>query len=257
MMAALSERCIRRLLDRCNGRLRWASRGNTSLAMIVVALSALKVLFQPLFKPVDRIIAGLHGFGLQQLVEERNCCIDAVDNQLAERPVQTRQRFGTITAVNDQLGDQRIVIGRDAVAIIKRAIHPHAEPAGRVVLGDRAGAGRKLRQLLGVDPNLDRVTLHLQVFLAERHRLAGGNADLFADEVHTHDRLGHRMLHLQAGVHLDEIEFSVLVEKFDRARALVAQFGHGVGTDHADAVAHLGRDGGTGSFLEHLLMAPL
>ena len=40
---------------------------------------------------------------------------------------------------------------------------------------------------------------------------AGGDADLLAHQVDAADHLGHRMLHLQARIHLDEGELAVLV----------------------------------------------
>jgi hypothetical protein len=45
--------------------------------------------------------------------------------------------------------------------------------------------------------------------LRERQLLARGHHDLRLDDVHAGDQLGHRMLHLHAGVHLDEIELAV------------------------------------------------
>jgi hypothetical protein len=45
------------------------------------------------------------------------------------------------------------------------------------------------------------------------------------DQIDPGDRLGDRMLHLQAGVHLDEVELAVLVEELDGARAAIAQLG--------------------------------
>jgi hypothetical protein len=54
---------------------------------------------------------------------------------------------------------------------------------------------------------------------AERHRFAGGDADLLAHQIDAEDRLGHRVFDLQTGVHLDEVELAVLVEELDRAGA--------------------------------------
>src|SRR3712207_8614617 len=52
---------------------------------------------------------------------------------------------------------------------------------------------------------------------------SGGDADLLVHEVDAGDHLGHRMLHLDAGVHLDEVELAVLVQELDRAGAGVLQ----------------------------------
>ena len=57
------------------------------------------------------------------------------------------------------------------------------------------------------------------------------DADLLADQVDAADHLGHRMLDLQPGVHLDEVEFAVLVEELDGAGAAIAHFGHRLAHD--------------------------
>ena len=50
------------------------------------------------------------------------------------------------------------------------------------------------------------------VFLLERQRLAGGDADLRLDQVDAGDHFRDRMLDLDAGVHLDEVEVALLVD---------------------------------------------
>ena len=42
-------------------------------------------------------------------------------------------------------------------------------------------------------------------------------------EIEPGDHFGHRMLDLQARVHLDEIELAVLVQELDRADAAIAE----------------------------------
>jgi hypothetical protein len=175
----------------------------------------------------------MSGF-VEKRVEERHGRVDPVDDQFAKRPAQARQRLGPVAPMDDQLADQAVVIGRDPVAVIQRAVHPHAQPARGVVLRDPAGAGGEVRQLLGVDPHLDGVAVDPEVFLPELHRQAGGHADLLAHEVDAEDAFGHRMFDLEAGVHLDEVELAVLVEELDGAGADVADLGHRVGADLAD-----------------------
>ncbi len=54
-------------------------------------------------------------------------------------------------------------------------------------------------------------------------RLACRDAKLLADEIYAGDLLGDRVLDLNAGVHLAEVEIAVVIDqKFDRARAAVA-----------------------------------
>ena len=65
------------------------------------------------------------------------------------------------------------------------------------------------------------------------------------------------MLHLDAGVHLDEVEAAVLVQEFERARAAVADALARFHADLADLGAlRLGDAGGRG-LLHHLLVATL
>src|SRR3546814_2087888 len=71
------------------------------------------------------------------------------------------------------------------------------------------------------------------------------------------DRLRDRMLDLQAGVHLDEIELAVLVEELDGAGAAVAELAHGLGDTRADGLA-LGRvECRRQRLLPHLLVTAL
>ena len=82
------------------------------------------------------------------------------------------------------------------------------------------GDGWKLRaRIFGVDAALDHVAAKRRQ-LVHRQRLAGGDADLLLHEVDAGEHLRHRMLHLDAGVHLHEVERPVLVEQhLDRAGA--------------------------------------
>ena len=69
--------------------------------------------------------------------------------------------------------------------------------------------------------------------------------------------LGHRMLDLDARVHLDEVEAAVLVQELDRADAEIFELAHGLGDGLADLVAGGGVERGRGAFLPDLLVAAL
>ena len=56
----------------------------------------------------------------------------------------------------------------------------------------------------------------------KRQRLAARHADLLAHEVDARHELGDGVLHLEAGVHLEEPELAVLVEELDGAGVVVA-----------------------------------
>ncbi len=86
---------------------------------------------------------------------------------------------------------------------------------------------------------------------------AGRDADLLDHEVDVGDHLGHRMLDLDARVHLDEIELAVLVEEFDGADAEIFELAHRLRDRLADAVAGGEVERGRGAFLPDLLVAAL
>ena len=59
------------------------------------------------------------------------------------------------------------LIGRDPVAVVKRAVHPHSKSARRVELRNLTGAGAEIRQLFCVDPDFDRMPVDHQFVLGE------------------------------------------------------------------------------------------
>ena len=157
----------------------------------------------------------------------------------------------------DQLADQTVVVRRDGITVIERRIHADTQATGRMVGGHFAGAGRKVRQTLGVDSNLDGMAVDFQIFLFERQRHTRGDADLFPHQILPKNRLGDWVFHLQTGVHFDEIELAILIEEFDGARTGVAHFANRIGTDFADLGALFRGDAGAGGFFKHLLVATL
>ena len=89
-------------------------------------------------------------------------------------------------------------------------------------------------------------------------RLPFGDADLRLHEIDAGDQLGDRVLDLQAGVHLQEVEVAVAVEQeLAGAGVAVADGGGGLDRGLAHAAAQLGADHGRGRLLDHLLMPAL
>src|SRR5262249_25994976 len=142
----------------------------------------------------------------------------------------------TRLAVHDELAEQRIVIWWDRIALIGSRIDPHAHAAGRMIMHDLARGGAERHWILRIDAAFDRVTVELHVALRNREFIAVGDADLLQNEIDVGDHLGYRMLNLNAGVHLDEIEAAVLVEEFDRADAEIVQRPHGVRNSLPDRI---------------------
>jgi hypothetical protein len=94
-----------------------------------------------------------------RLFEQRDRGIDAVDHEFVKRAASRIMHSLPRPAVHDQLADQAVVIGRDLVALIDAGIDAHAKPAGRVVMGDRAGRGDEGVRILGIDAALDGVAM--------------------------------------------------------------------------------------------------
>ena len=99
-----------------------------------------------------------------------------------------------------------------------------ADRAGRRARSDRARP-EVLRPVLGVDPALHGVAGDDDVVLSQPKWQPFGHGELLGDQVEPGDHLGDRVLDLDAGVHLQEVEGPPLpvVEQFDRAQAAVAQ----------------------------------
>ncbi len=88
--------------------------------------------------------------------------------------------------------------------------------------------------------------------------LAGGDAQLRLHEVDAGDGFRDRVLHLDARVHLDEVELAVLVhEELDGAGVLVADVGEATAQRLADLLAHFRRDLQRWRFFDQFLMAAL
>ena len=96
------------------------------------------------------------------------------------------------------------------------------------------------------------------VLLRERQRLAGGDANLRLDQVDAGDHLGHRVLDLDAGVDLDEVEVVVWIDdELDRAGVRVAGLLDQPHGRFAHRLALLGGQARGGAFLDQLLVAAL
>mmetsp|Transcript_23272 Transcript_23272/g.40173 ORF Transcript_23272/g.40173 Transcript_23272/m.40173 type:complete len:588 (-) Transcript_23272:1110-2873(-) len=215
------------------------------------------ILLQPVFQPMDVVIAGMDVFFSKKRMEQWHGCVDPVDDQFAKGPVQARKCLGTVTAMNDQLADQTVVIGRNDIAVIKCRIHTNAQSTGGVILCDPTGGGREMRQFFRIQTHFDGMAVDRQIVLLERQVFARCDKDLFAHQINAKDGFGDGMFDLQARVHLDEVKLTVFVEELDGARTGIVDIGHGISTDFADGGAFFGADCGAGGLFEHLLVAAL
>ena len=98
------------------------------------------------------------------------------------------------------------------VLVVDVRIDADAQPARLVQARDPPRRRRERDGILGVDAHLDGVAARAHVG-RQLQRLAGGQAHLLAHQVDAEHLLGHRVLDLDAGVHLHEVEVLVLVEQ--------------------------------------------
>ena len=113
--------------------------------------------------------------------------------------------------------------------------------------------------VFGVDAELERVAAQVDVLLAVPQRTAGGHEQLLAHEVEPGHHLGHRVLHLQPRVHLDERGLVGLrvVEELHGSEPLEVALPGQFHRRAADALAHVVRKVGRRCLLHDLLLASL
>src|SRR3954449_6534934 len=94
---------------------------------------------------------------VQQLGEERQVALGALDPERRDRVAGPGERLGPVGTVHDQLREQRIVVlGHDVAGPVAR-LDPDPGPARLLPHGDRARSGQEPLGVLSVDPQLDRV----------------------------------------------------------------------------------------------------
>src|SRR5262245_42501048 len=137
------------------------------------------------------------------------------EDEAVQRLAHPRQRLGPIAPVHDDLGEERIVVRRHRVPGVDVGVDPHARTAGRMVRGDETGTRLEVPiGIFGVHPALDRMAAEAgEVSLRDAHRLTRGDADLLLHQVEPCHHFGDRMLYLDPGVHLHEVEALVLIEQ--------------------------------------------
>ncbi len=122
---------------------------------------------------------------------------------------------------------------------------------------DQARRRHESSRVFGVDPAFDGMATDADVLLGDRQGLAGGDAQLLLDQIHAGDHLGDRMLNLDTGVHLDEIELAVFVQELEGPRTAVADLDAGAHAALADELAHLFCDARCRCLFDHFLVATL
>src|SRR5437867_5663028 len=195
---------------------------------------------------------------VQYFQMERYGGLDAFQHGLPEGPSHPVDRLRSVGAAHDDLGQQRVVERWHRVRRHEVTVDTDAEASRGHPGGDAARARRKGLGILRVDAALHRVPVEPHRVLPVAEGIAVGDPDLLAHEVDAGDGLGHRMLDLDARVHLDEVEASVSVEEeLDRARADVVDGRRHRECGSPQAGARLGGEQRRRRLLQELLVAPL
>ena len=180
------------------------------------------------------------------------------DGGLPQRGAQPRQRFVSVAAPRDDLGDHRVVVGRDDVALRDAGVDPDAGAQRELQQPHGARRGRKVVVgILGVQPGLDGVAELGRAFALES--TAAGDDDLQLHQVEAGGDLGDRVLDLQPGVDLEEREDLLLrlVEELHRAGAAVAGRADQFGRHASQVVGLLLGEYRRAGFLDQLLVPAL
>src|ERR1041385_2403286 len=132
--------------------------------------------------------------------------MNALDDEHVERASHARDRLFAVFAADNELGNQRVIVRRNNSLGIDRRVHAYPGAAGWVPYGYLPCRRREFLRMFGVDAALDGVTAvddrSMEYFV---HLGPHRDKHLALDHVHVGDHLGHRMLHLDTRVHLDEI----------------------------------------------------
>ena len=185
---------------------------------------------------------------------------DASDGEAAERAREPCARLLPRRPVRGELGDHRVVEHGDLGALDHARVDAYATLFRRRAEGlQPPDGGREIAlRPLRIDARLDGPAVEADILLAEGERLACRHTQHLLHEVQPGDHLRHRMFHLEAGVHLQEVEIALTVhDELDRAgRAVVDGAGerHGAG---AHFLAERLVDERARAFLDHLLVAAL
>jgi hypothetical protein len=162
--------------------------------------------------------------------QEGQIVADAVELEIVERRTHGVDGGQPVRRPGAELGDHRIVIHGDLAALEDAGVVADHRAvlaiafARRAVARQPADRGQEVAVgVLGIEPAFDRPAVELHVVLRKAQFLAGGDADHLLHQIDAGDEFGHRVLDLEAGVHLEEVEVAVPIDdELDGAGRMVA-----------------------------------
>src|SRR5947209_15168912 len=112
---------------------------------------------------------------------------------------------------DNELGKQRVIMLRNRVAGIHTRVDSDANPAGLAISGYLSRRGTKrVQRVFRIDAHLYGMSFGIKDIASDGQRLICGHQYHLTDEVDAGNHLSHGMFDLDAGVHLQEIEFPLL-----------------------------------------------
>ena len=225
--------------------------------------------FEQLRRLIDELGVALaadeRGMG-QNVGDKGDVGLDAPDAHLVDGAGGLAADGGERAVPAGDLHQQRVVIrGDDGAHAHVAAVQTDAEAAGRMVGRDLAVVGGEVvGGILRGDAALDGVAVEVDILLLRQADLraaqgvAGSHQQLGTDDVHAGDHLGDGVLHLNTGVHLDEVVVPGLIHQ--ELHGAGADVAHGSGDLHRVTAQglHRGlRHRPGGGELHHLLIPAL
>ena len=173
-------------------------------------------LVELLFHPLRRVVTGGEVGVRDQDAVRRRRGVDPLDVDLAQGAQHAMPGLVPVGGPHHELADEVVVVLGDGVALFVAGVPTHPRTPGtrrRVIVpgegrNPRDGSSALMRHSIEWPSSLHRL-------LGEGQGLAVRDAELLGDEVEARHHLGHAVLDLQAGVHLQEPEVAVLVEHLD------------------------------------------
>ena len=195
----------------------------------------------------------------QQAGEQALIALHAQQHAVLHRPQQLAPGFFAGGAVGDDLAQHRVIERADCLAFDQAMVDPHAALQRRLPGGDAAGLWEKtLGRVFGVQAHFHGMAVELHLLLSQRQRQSFGDVQLPGHQIEAGDQFGHRVFHLQPGVHLQKVKLPARIQQelhgasadvIHRATRLERRFAHGL--------AQLGGHHRAGRFLDDFLMATL
>ena len=200
-------------------------------------------------------------FGLSQdAAEQTDVGANSGNGVFVQSTAQTRNGFFAAVSPGDKFAQQRIVVHRHGPALVDALVKANAGTGGalrRAIIFP--GQGKKL---LSGSSAYRRTSIAWPAWRdrlpCERQPVSRSDGDLQLHQIEAGDLLRHRMLHLQARVHFEEIKIEAGIhQEFHRARVDVPARARQAHRGIAHFAPQIGSHHRRRRFFDHLLVAPL